>query len=321
MGLPAKYVHANMKTNPHRFLMIFISLLVAFSMAGCLLLNPPPTPTSTAAPTATRTLTPLPPSTATLAPVPTSSVNSQLAAPVNETCRLVIDGWNALTQDLETPEHFLSEDPARQPTDFDPNQYFQVFTNLNITPGYQLDYIYFRDQVGGKPLLYARSVDSAPFQTYEEFLQPYGDETPDEYSFEPLDHARNYLEQIQVDGSPESYFQFIILALLGDQFYLDWHGAYNDTMILCNSSDLARVDAEIADFPSDFSPEDISRIQTIELLPVVLVEEKTVTVRFVSFTKWGGFFENVFVMDKDNPVDLIDAQWNSLVEYDCGIVY
>jgi hypothetical protein len=116
-----------------------------------------------------------------------------------------------------------------------------VFT-LNIAPGYQLDYLYFLDHLGGKPVLYARPIDNAPFQTYEEFLQSYGEEISGESSYAALNHAYDYLDQIQIDGSPESYFQFIVLALLGDQFYLDWHGLYNDTMILCDSSDLARVD-------------------------------------------------------------------------------
>jgi hypothetical protein len=51
------------------------------------------------------------------------------------------------------------------------------------------------------------------------------------------------------------------------------------------------------------------------------VDEGTVTVRFVTFTKWGGFFESVFVLEGNNPIELIDVQRNRLIQYDCGIVF
>ena len=46
----------------------------------------------------------------------------------------------------------------------------------------------------------------------------------------------------------------------------------------------------------------------------MIVDESTIIVRVVIFTKWGGFFENVYVMDKDNPSQLLDVQHNPLIE-------
>lgn len=54
-------------------------------------------------------------------------------------------------------------------------------------------------------------------------------------------------------------------------------------------------------------------------MPAVTLTNGTATVRFISFTKWGGFFENVYVMDAHDPVQLLDVQFNPLIEYDCGI--
>lgn len=71
--------------------------------------------------------------------------------------------------------------------------------------------------------------------------------------------------------------------------------------------------------PFEFSQEVQDKIDMIDFTPVVLVEEDTISLRFVTFTKWGGFFEYVYVMDKDDPMQLLDVQFNSLVEWDCGV--
>ena len=146
------------------------------------------------------------------------------------------------------------------------------------------------------------------------FLNFFGEEITEERSYGELRHKYDYLEYIQIDKSPVSYFEFVTLAILGDQYYLWWHALYNDAKILCDSSDMSYVDEEMAGFDLEF-PQDIKdRIEQIDFNPLVLVEETSVTVRFVTFTKWGGFFENVYVMDKENPMQLLDVQFNSLIK-------
>lgn len=170
-------------------------------------------------------------------------------------------------------------------------------------------------------MVYARKSNAVPFQTYEEFLGSYGEEMSDEASYAQLNHAFDYLEQIQVDNSPESYFQFVVLAILGDQFSLSWHGLYNDVKILCDSSDMTYINEDMKDYSLVFPQGMTDRIEQVDFEPVIIVDENTVTVRFVTFTKWGGFFEFVYVMDKQNPMQLIDAKYNPLIEYDCGIMF
>jgi predicted small lipoprotein YifL len=259
------------------------------------------------------------------------SANDPAAIAITSTCRSVVDGFAGLTQGLDFPEHYMTGNFTRQPGDFDPNDYFKVLTHLKIAPGYTLDYVFFGDSIGGKPLIYARKFDSKPFENYKAFVRSYGEPPIDEYSFLPLKYASAYVEKIQPDQSPESYFQFLALALLGDQFYLSWHALYNDQKILCDASDLETIDQDLKMFMPRSSEEDISEIglpqevidqvAKINLQPLVLVNEKTVTIRFVSFTKWGGFIENIFVMDKKNLKNPIDTQSNVLIEYDCGVMF
>lgn len=312
-----------------KIITVLLIIFVSLNLIGCGAVTPVPTftptntatviPTKTPVPTSTLTPTPEPSSTATIPAVPTVSVNTQSATSMASQCRLVVDGLYNLKTDLGLPEHFMSENPFRQATDFDPNKYFQVFTHLKMISGYKLDYIYFNDELGGLPLVYARKSNDAPFQSYAELLKSFGEEIEGERSYGQLRHKYDYLERIQIDKTPESYFEFTALAFQGDQFYLWWHGLYNDLKILCDSSDLQHVNNDMQGFDIEF-PQDVKdRIEKIDFSPVVIVSESDITVRMITFTKWGGFYENVYVMDKENPMQLLDVQFNPIIEYDCGI--
>lgn len=277
------------------------------------------TPEPTATITKTSTSTPEPSPTSTLPPAPTSSVNDPASVAIEDECRRVIDGLYNLKGRLEIPEHLEHGSTMPEDSDFDPNSYFQVLTHLKMAPGYLLDYIYFGDELGGLPLVYARKSTVKPFQSYEEFLDSYGDEQSGERSYGSLKYSYEYLNKVEIDGDNESYFEFVALAFLGDQFYLRWHALYNDVKILCDSSDLERVDEDLTNFDLQFPADVTERNPQIDYRPLVLVEEAAVTVRIITFTKWGGFYENVYIMDREDPAQLIDVQFNTLIEYDCGI--
>jgi len=315
----------------NKIVFAILVFLISISLMGCGATPPVPTvtptipatdiPTKTTVPTFSPTSTPSPSSTPTLPAVPTISVNTQSAISMANQCRLVVDGLNNLKKDLSLPDHFLSENSFRQPSDFDPNGYFQVLKHLTIAPGHKLDYVYFTDDLGGLPLVYTRKSSDAPFQSYADLLKSFGEEESNERSYDQLQHRYDYLESIEIDNSPESYFEFLSLVFSGDQFYLWWHGLYNDTKILCDSSDIQYVNADLQGFDIEF-PQDIKdRIEKIDFSPVVIIGESEVTIRMVTFTKWGGFFESVYVMEKENPNRLLDAQFNPIIEYDCDISF
>ena len=311
----------------HRSSWVTLVLVLVIGTTGCGAVTPVPTstptviPTKTPVPTTTNTPTPEPSPTATIPPVPTISVNKQSALSMSNACRGVVDGLYELKKDLGLPEHFTAENPFRLDSEFNPNSYFSVLTHLKLTSGHKLDYIYFNDELGGLPLVYTRKSSVAPFQSYADLLKSFGEEIEGERSYGQLKHKYDYLEQIQIDKTPESYFEFTALAFQGDQFYLWWHGLYNDLKILCDSSDLQFVNEDMHGFDIEF-PQDVKdRIEKIDFSPVVIVGESDITVRMITFTKWGGFYENVYVMDKENPMQLLDVQFNPIIEYDCGISF
>lgn len=311
----------------HKYFLIIVILGLALGTTSCGGVTPVPTstptviPSKTPIPTATYTPTLEPSPTIAIPPVPTISVNSQSDPSISAECRAVVDGLYNLKKDLGLPDHFTEENPFRLDSEFNPNSYFNVLTHLKLTSGYKLDYIYFNDELGGLPLVYAKKSGNSAFKSYAELLNSFGEEFEGERSYGQLRHKYDYLEQIQIDKTPESYFEFVTLAFLGDQFYLWWHGLYNDSIILCDPSDMQYVDAEMKGFDIEFPQNVTDRIEEIDFSPVVIVGDSDVTVRFVTFTKWGGFFENVYVMDKENPMQLLDVKFNPLIEYDCGISF
>jgi len=306
------------------FNLAWIFCFVSTSGCGYQIINPTVIPTeiltNTPHPTNTKQNTSIP-KTKTPSYVPTTSLDELNAIMIDKECRAVIDGLNNLKRDLTIPDHFMEGDTTKKEGDFNPNKYFNVLNHLSIKKGYTLDYFFFGDDLGGKPLLYSRKANAMPYKNYEEFLESYGEETSGERSYSSLGHAYDYLEQVQIDKTPESYFQYVILALLGDQFYLYWHGLYNDLKVICDESDFKAVRTEIELFDLEFPTEIETKMKEIDYSPGILIDEGIVTVRFVTFTKWGGVLESVFKMDSRNPFQVIDVQYNPLIEYDCGISF
>jgi len=275
----------------HRVFVILAIIMSIESSIGCTMLKAVPITLEAHTQTAISTVTPELITPMIYAPAPISIWDAPAAISLTATCHFVVDGLYTMKKDLGLPNHFLSDHPIRQKEDFDPNQYFEVFPHLKMSSGYTLDYIYFMDEVGRKPLLYARKIDEKPFQTYEEVRDYHGN--PDE----PWYLSAYFLKQIQIDKSQESYFEYIVLAMLGNQFYISDQRVL-DTKVLCDHSDLRYAGDDITGF------ENVVRM--IDFRPVVLVNDITTTVRFVTFSTWGGFFENIVIFNKENPMQLLD---------------
>ena len=297
----------------------FYPLLIFVLLLGCGMFIPtlPVSPTHT--PSITLTSSPSP--TATLPPIPTPSINLQSSIAMDRTCRSVVDGLQTIKKGLKYPDHYSTGDYSRQASDFDPNLYFKVFTHLQMSPDYVLDYLMFSDTLGGKPLLYARKTDASPFKSDDEFLKSLNENGSDQRTLSTLKHSQDYLQKIVLDGSPESYYQLITLSMFGDQFYLAWHGNYNDAQMVCDLSDLKSINADLQFFNLSLPQDVTDRAQDINFHPGIIVKDKTVTARFITFSKWGGFVENLVVFNSQAPYQTINHKQTNLVSYECGILF
>ena len=222
------------------------------------------------------------------------------------------DRLKALHQGLGMPAH-LSKAPAiKLETDFDVNRYFTVLNHLSMESGYQLDYAYNFSSIGGLPILYGRSTGTAPYQTYNDYARA-----------EPGQEITSYLEKIRTDGTPEGYYQLAVLAQLGSQFYLYWHAANNDTQIVADRATLEKLINDLKAPKSGYplTADQAAKARTIDPQPQIEFGSENVTVRYVTFTKWGGFRRSSFVFHKEFPHRIVDRKTETLVEYQCGIVF
>jgi hypothetical protein len=224
-------------------------------------------------------------------------------------CRLTLDAISALTGGLEIPANFQTHDPVKKGGEFDVMQYFSVLDHLSMQPGYVLDYVYHFDGMGGSPILYVRPASQPPYAT--------------EADLSDLDEKPGYLDYIQTDDTPESYFQLTVLSVTSSKFYLYWHANYSDSQIICKKVDVTDIVSSLdGDFGYPISP--ISRIRAALLRgvgPVVNISDQTAEVRIMTFTRWGGFYQQIFTISRSMPHTFLDVQEKNIIPYDCGVMF
>lgn len=229
-----------------------------------------------------------------------------------------VDAIKTMTRTMTIPGHLLDPEKPVSEDVFDPNRLLEPLDHLSLRSGYTLDFIYRDDGIGANPILYARKEETPPYERYED-LETAMENCEEESETLPCD----YLEFVETDGTEAGYFQWVLLRMMGDQFYLYWHANYNDTEIIASRE---RLQALVDSLSEDEPPFALSGKQQraalrINPAPAVTIEEDLVTVRVVWFTKWGGFFETIYTIDPDIPHRVIDLQSENLVEYDCGIMF
>ncbi len=229
--------------------------------------------------------------------------------PLSETCRNAVSGLAALTDGLVTPEHLQQENAVRTRDDFDVSTYFSVLDQLAMQEGYALDYVYAYEFIGGRPILYARPSDQEPYQTLADYARAEGQS------------RSSYLDHVTLDGTAESYLQFAALDVMGEQFYLVWHANYNDYQVLCDATDVE----SILDSNNEFGlpiPEDVAaQARQLAVEPVVSLSEDEARVQIVVFTKWGGFLRITYTLSRDFPRRVYEVEAETLVAYDCGVMF
>jgi hypothetical protein len=224
-------------------------------------------------------------------------------------CREKVDAVASLIGGLEFPANFQVENPVKTGTEFDVMQYFTILDHLSMQPGYLLDYVYHFDGMGGYPFLYARPASQPPYATEADL--PAGST------------GTEYLQYVRIDDTSEGYFQFVLLSLMGSQFYLFWHADYNDSQIVCDRTGVGRIISSLnGDFGYRISI--ASRVRAFllnDVSPTVVISDETVKVQFVTFTRWGGFFQQTYTLSRTMPLTIQDMEKKNLVPYECGVMF
>lgn len=275
-------------------------------------------------PQPTRTASARPPRPPTETPWPTPSAVPGTPAAVSD-CRGTVDGMRVVAKSFTRDIH-------------NADGYFIVLKHLSIKPGYTLDLVFWEnkdtngDIIGPIfPNIYARPVNQKSYLSYEEFINAVG--RPSFHSnqyigkvphLDLLDPYFYFLNSVRIDNSSDGFFQFVILGILAEQFKPSLRSPYNDTIVLCNHSDVDLAVSEANKFVEGsgaptLSDQDVKDAHKLSVEPVVELGKDTVTVRIVTFTKWGGFIETKYVLTRAFPHQIV-IQWEEiLVPYNCGI--
>jgi len=226
-----------------------------------------------------------------------------------------VDAMRLLPEGHTNPSSNVTNMPKDSPKLdgwFDVNEYFSVLNHLSMQPGYVLDYVYNNSGSGGQPYLYARRVDSIPFSTVNELYNTYIDKT--------IGHTYDYMAYIKTDDTEESFFQYVTLRIMGGQFYLWWHANYNDDTIICDATGLEAI-LSVIFWGKDITSEVKSKARKLNLAPVVELKDDLVIVRVITFTKWGGFIEETYIINRLFPHVIKDLKTQILVPWECGVMF
>src|SRR5687767_6682105 len=241
------------------------------------------------------------------------SLSCQFLAPAREgtiisNCDDIVNAVGQI-QPGAAPQHLL-DTGIKLGDEFDVNQYFTVLDHVSMREGYMLNYVYISESLGGSPLLYARPESQAPYASMADI--PANTQLPD---------FREYLE---IEDVEHGYFEYVVLNTMANQFYLDWHALYNDMEIVCNKDEVNAIITEISDgsFGNalDLAGQVKARaMKNIE--PGVQLTGDNAIVEVIIFTKWGGFYRQIYTISRSFPHTIIDIESENIVPYDCGIAF
>jgi hypothetical protein len=228
-------------------------------------------------------------------------------------CRRTVDSLVNLTENLTFPEHLAIQDAAKTGKEFDVNSYFSILDHLSMQPGYILDYVYFFEGIGGEPVIYARKAGVPAYRRYSEYAS-------DRNMTSPFTDRSGYLEHVMTDGTPEGYFQYALLYIMGGQFYLYWHANYNDQKVVCDISEARAIIESLKGQGSQpMYPEILNNFGQDDFSPVVQFRGDEAHVRLVVFTEWGGFIRKDIAIRREFPHSVLNDTSKAIIPYDSGI--
>jgi hypothetical protein len=211
-------------------------------------------------------------------------------------------------QSVDVPQS-LMDTGKKQGGEFDPNDYFKVLTHISMRDGYALDYVYPVDFLGSFPLLYPRPIDQPPYASAADV--PEGVK------------LGNFRDQLEIEDVEQGYFEYVVIDIMANQFYLVWHANYNDLQIICDRATANAIvdDTNSHDFGAHFDLAQQAQVRALtNVEPIVKFTDDSAILEVVTFTKWGGFFKRTYTINRSFPHE-VDVMDENLVEYDCGIMF
>lgn len=236
----------------------------------------------------------------------------------------VVESFASLKENLSLPDEI-----TRDKLEFNINKYFDVLSHLSMGPGYTLNYAYFFDS-NGFPIIYAHKIEDPSLRKIKDYEEARGKISKEEYwariyGKSGTDYDKKmyrYMNHIKINDTPEGYFQFVLLRLMGSQFYLFWHSHYNDQKIICDYPAFKMLVSQLRGDRGLLDPWSlIYRAAGLDFTPVIKIEEKSVKIQVIVFSKWGGFVQNSFELSRGFPHKILKEEKTTIIQYNCGRVF
>jgi hypothetical protein len=190
---------------------------------------------------------------------------------------------------------------------FDVNKYIKIFDHLTVKKGWALDCYYFYNKTGGSPIIYVRELSNNKDSLLKTFknrgIFQYCDSIPLRKYVMPADNNKGL-------------FQLLVLELLGSNFAKFWHSLYGHVDIVNSKKSIRRL-LNIKNFDQSIK----ENIKRIDYSISSKEYNDSITYRWVVFSDWGGFYEDVFSIDKRNLHNYRRIKSSCLVKYECGTMY
>ena len=213
-------------------------------------------------------------------------------------CQGIVDAFVALYEDLEVPENLMQENPppVKNGEEFDPNVFFTVLDRLHMEEGWTLDFTYFYNDLGGEPTLVARKTDSSLCQSDPE--QPCVSE--------------KFLLHVLVEGTREGWFQLMVLKLMGDQFYREWHGFEGKVILPSHAGLTAWLEGQKKRWSVQGTEDfDEAAMAALKVDPAVDIGDDGVHVNIVYFSRGSGIVRWVADISLEPPYSTAPGGENS----------
>ena len=215
-----------------------------------------------------------------------------------------IDSIKSIQKAIRNPVAIPNYNLDEISNEFDANEYFNILTHLTLAKGYRLGFVW-----NGLPHLYSYQNNRIKdYKMYEEVLKNNNITIND----------KPYLNHIEVDDTAEGYFEFAILATLGEQFLLFGHANYNDVIVVCDSAKIVEIRENISE--RNLAPLEISNEKVLcdKLEPMTRIFEGIVSVEFLTFSKWTGFVKKTYFIERYFPHKILNIESEIVQKYNCG---
>jgi hypothetical protein len=216
-----------------------------------------------------------------------------------------VDAMRALTAKLQNPLEAFRPNMVRNGMRFDPMSFFTVLKNISLPKGKTIDYVYHMELSAGYPLLYVRNRDQKPYRDI--------DNCPGFVREGMMDLL---VRELVVSDHKAGYFEYAVFYLMAPNFYLHkW--AKTDLEVVCHEARLREILNDHIQIPVPA----IQAAEKLDLAPRIVLSADKVEVRLITFSAWGGFFEEDFFISRSSPHVLLQHDKKCLVEYNCGILF